>query len=779
MRKISFLFFAAVIYSLAACTAEESIIQEIVEDVQYTDKVITIRATREENPKTKTYRDASDGSVLWIPGDAISLFYGSGSNGGSLFTSNASDTSQVTNFTGTINVITGVSEEALDDTFFWGVYPYSSDISCDGSSVIMSLPSHQTAKPGTFATNTFPSIGHSQGLVMGFYNVCGGWRFSVTKEGVRKVTLKSIGGEPVAGKVKVGFNNAGVPEILDVIEGSDEVVLECPRGEYFEVGKNYYITLLPAVFESGLSVKFETYTEEGTYIRSARTTISRSGFSGITDLDNYLTEPYAPKTGNIPIEDPNFKAYLVENFDTGGDGEISYQEAAAITSINAYTDNIHSVQGIEYMINLVSLTCRGRQSGSGQLEYLDVSNNHSLAAIDCAFNRIDNLYFSKNNALSSLKCLGNHLKDLNVSFLNYLTSLDCSSNELTNLNISKNISLVRLVCSQNQLNGLDVSNNAALEYLDCWYNPIGSLDVSNNTALTYLNCWNAQLSSLDVSHNIALRTLLCGVNTIGSLDVSRNTALTRLDCDGAHLSTLDVSHTIALSSLDCGGNQLTILDVTNNSALQRLHIAGNRLTNLDLSNNRSLRDLNCRDNQIENLDLTNNTILDYLDCSMNPLSILNVDANTKLTYLICFSNQLSSLNVSENTLLERLECSYNQLTNLDVSRNDALITLICFNNLITSLDISHNSTLDYLDCSPMNNSNGNNLLETLYVAQDQNINGVTLNRSNNNVPDETLIIVGFGSGNGGSSGSINLSSANGDYIPEYWTNDFTSRYNQP
>ena len=232
---------------LAGCAMEDRLFENEPQGVN--SKEITIKGTREgldadRGPATRTVRDVN-GDVLWVPGDAISLFYGSGTDGGSKFTSVLEEgTASVTNFTGTITAITGGADVSLDDTFFWGVYPYNENVSCDGTAVTMTVPTAQTAVPGTFATNLFPSLGRSQGLIMGFYNVCGGWRFSVTKEGVRKVTLKSNGGELITGKVKVGMTTSGVPEIREIVDGSDEVVLECPAGEYFETGKNYYMVLL-------------------------------------------------------------------------------------------------------------------------------------------------------------------------------------------------------------------------------------------------------------------------------------------------------------------------------------------------------------------------------------------------------------------------------------------------------------------------------------------------------------------------------------------------------
>ena len=592
MKKYLGILLLSAFSVFTGCTMEETLLQDERTD-QSNGKEITIRATREGYPETRTVRNA-DGSVWWTPGDAISLFYGSGTDGGSKFTSNATEISEVTNFTGIITAITGGGEISVDETYFWGVYPYNDDVSCDGSSVTLTLPSQQTAVPGTFANGLFPSLGRSQGLTMGFYNICGGWRFSVTKEGVRKVTLKSNGGELITGRVKVGFDYDGKPEVREIIDGSDEVVLECPRGEYFEVGKNYYMVLLPTVFNSGFTMTFETYTEEGVYNRTARTPITRSKFSGVTNVDTYLTTPYALKTGNIPVEDANFKAYLVSNFDGNGDGEINYEEAAAIESLSLNTRNIKSLAGIEYMIGLTSL-----YNNSNQLTSIDLSNN---------------------TALTDLCWIGGQLTSLDVSNNTALTRLSCYSNQLTSINVSGNTALTTLACFNNQLTSIDVSRNTALTTLSCQDNQLISLDVSNNTALTDLSCSGNQLTSLDVSNNTALTTLSCFHNQLTSLDVSNNTALTFLNCFGNPLTSIDVSNNAALEYLGCSDNQLTSLDVSNNTALDFLGCSDNQLTSLDVSNNTALASLYCYGNQLASLDVSKNTALAYLDCA--PMSSL-------------------------------------------------------------------------------------------------------------------------------------------------------------
>jgi hypothetical protein len=670
MKNNTIIILSAVL-ALAGCMKEKGAIEQTkVNEKEVVGKEITIHATMEEkDDETKTALDG--GAVLWLPGDAISLFYGSGMNGGSQFTSTATEPSNVTNFSGTITAITGGADVSLEDTFFWGVYPYRDDTSCDGSSVTMTLPRQQTAVAGTFATGLFPSLGRSQGLYMGFYNICGGWRFSVTKEGVRKVTLKTNGGEYITGKVKVGLNASGIPVVQEIIDGSDEVVLECPRGEYFEVGQTYYMVLLPGTCASGFTMTFETYTEAGVYNRTASTTITRSKFSGITNIDNYLTTPYAQKTGNIPVEDANFKAYLVSNFDTNGDGEISYTEASTVRNISVCTDNIYSLNGIECFAGLHTLECAG-----------------------------SNFYW------------------------NMAEQRDYGSGKLLTLDLSNNREISILKCEKNKLSTLDINISANIMIFSCGINNLTTLDVSHYPNLYGLFCQNNFLATLDVSHNSSLKQLECSDNQLTALDVSQNADLGMLYCSGNQLESLDVSHNAELTSLSCYHNQLTSIDVSQNTELDFLMCGGNPLTSIDISANALLRSFDCNSCQIASLNVSNNSLLSQLSCS---------------------SNQLTSLDVSNNTELVDLWCQDNQLTSLNLSANTALQSLYCYDKQITTLDVSKNTALTSLDCSPMAS------LETLKIAQGQEIPSVTVNRNEKYIPAQTQIVIA--PVNGGNEGA--------------------------
>ena len=99
------------------------------------------------------------------------MFYGNGDGGGARFESTNTEQTAVTDFHGTL---TG---NASGSDYYWGVYPYSGDNACDGSSVTLRVLESQQAVEGTFANGMFPAVACSRNRDLAFYNVCGGVRY--------------------------------------------------------------------------------------------------------------------------------------------------------------------------------------------------------------------------------------------------------------------------------------------------------------------------------------------------------------------------------------------------------------------------------------------------------------------------------------------------------------------------------------------------------------------------------------------------------------------------
>ena len=367
MKKCYF-FSAVIALTFAGCTQEPFSREDGTE--------ITIEAIMADNPASRTVIQEGTTSVLWEAGDEINVFYdGTGNRFANLYT----DPSGTAKFSGTLNVVFASNEGFSDSTPLWGLYPYRADATADNTSVTTTLPASQTGRAGSFAKGTNITLGKSSSLTMGFYNVCGGVRFSLTTEGVKEVVFQGQNDEDIAGKVKLAFVD-GLPAVQEIIDGQKSITLSAPYGTTFETGKWYYIAALPGTLSNGFKMTFNTETQYATLKSSGSKTIKRGTFGSLADADEDLVykdkEGGEPVTGNIVFKDPAAKYACVAKYDTDGDGEVSIEEAEAATSFSGLFNNwkgVTSFDEIRYFKNVHSLS--GVFSGCSKLVSITIPEN--------------------------------------------------------------------------------------------------------------------------------------------------------------------------------------------------------------------------------------------------------------------------------------------------------------------------------------------------------------------------------------------------------------------
>ena len=338
----------------------------IAEPVMETDSKLVFHACWAESKDTRTalQGDGTGTSVWWSPRERISVFFGGYATTytQAQFTSTNTSPAQTVNFEGYLPILIGSQEAEQNAPVHWAVYPYDATNSCDGTSVTLSVSANQAGTENTFAEQSFPSVATSRDFTLAFYNVCGGVRFSVTRLGIESVEFKSIGGEPLAGRVQVGFGSAGVPVVQQVLEGFDTVTLTAPEGG-FVPGKYYFAALLPQRLSQGLSAVFHKGGSTASVSKDKEIVINRSRFGKLDELDKGLefvdeTNP----SDAIVFADPFIKASCLDaGFDTNEDGEISYEEAAAVKSIEGVftgTDYV-SFNELQYFTGITEIpsTC--------------------------------------------------------------------------------------------------------------------------------------------------------------------------------------------------------------------------------------------------------------------------------------------------------------------------------------------------------------------------------------------------------------------------------------
>lgn len=283
---IKFLIIASAVFASAACTREE-----VLSPVESESIEITITAAREGyDPDTKTV--TTDGySVEWCLNEEISVFYANGTNGGSKFVSQNTEQAAIVEFKGRLEGFIAGGEEFTDGKYLYGVYPYSTITSFKDGVMTISLPSNQTGAEGTFANGLFPTIARAQSVNLAFYNICGGVKFTLSRDDITSVTFKGNNGERVAGTANVIFDESEKPAVLDENVGSeDEITLYAPEGGTFKAGKEYYIVAYPAALSAGFTMTFRTTgLKEGTYVRESAVEIERSTFSVLEQVDKNVT----------------------------------------------------------------------------------------------------------------------------------------------------------------------------------------------------------------------------------------------------------------------------------------------------------------------------------------------------------------------------------------------------------------------------------------------------------------------------------------------------------
>ena len=205
--------------------------------------------------------------------------------------------------------------------------------------------------------------------------------------------------------------------------------------------------------------------------------------------------PVMPPEGvGITISDPNFRSYLLSLCDMDSNGKIVADEADAVSAITVCTDNISTLDGIQFFSMLKNLDCCG-SVWNGKLSSLALGSNVSLETVKCNYNHI--VAISLPSSLSELECRFNKFASLGLSAAPHLKKLDCYGNDLGELDLSALSELEYLVAGMNSFKTIDVSNNLKLKYLDLYDSPdleivyvargqrIAEFYVENNVQIKY------------------------------------------------------------------------------------------------------------------------------------------------------------------------------------------------------------------------------------------------------------------------------------------------------
>lgn len=503
------------------------------------------------------------------------------------------------------NTNKGVFEGYGNSEDLVAVYPLSIGISRTGATIEVGLPEVQEYVSGNIPFGAYPMLGIYGDETFSFRNLCSVLKVPMFGD----ATVKSItftpnnAGVKASGKAVINVNSTQL-EMDD--NSKPSVKLDCPDVKLSAQPTDFHFVVPAQIYPGGFTLTIAT--DKGDVVKTLKSdiTLDRSVLYPIEAFECKIDSKE-----NIVFEDANFKAYMIKNFDTDGDGEISYEEALAITMIDVDTDNIESLAGIEHMANLTELNCEGPfvmsgyepEEGRGKLKTLDVSKNTKLTKLYCGFNQFSSLDLTSNVLLERLRCAGN---------------------DLNNLDVSKNTELTRLTAYNNHLSSIDVNNNTKLEVIDLSNNQIKSIDISKNESLATFNCDDNLLTELDPSNNQKLTNIYCSNNNLSSINVRKNQKLAKLVIIGNSIPQIDLRNNSELTHLFCEKNKISELDLSNNTKLRQLTVNDNSLSSLTVNCCPEIEILNANNNLIKEMDISELTSLSDFYCSGNPLETLYV-----------------------------------------------------------------------------------------------------------------------------------------------------------
>ena len=655
-----FTIFALCIPALFSVSCQDRFQDEgpVKEEKQEKTVLTSLTARMGDKSDSRTVLREDDGKLLWSEYDYITVFAGDGSEGYS-FKADVNAPSSTATFKGEANL-----SDMDEDDWLYSVYP---EIESDLKPENGQLPVIINGDPYKYdemdhrvvvgavtphTTYQYPMVARSKDENLTFYNVCGGIRFTVANSHIISVVFKDKEGKPVSGTARVAFDEDGLPQITRWEDGCDEL-WSFPNYEdsdysYFNPGEPFYAILPARTYAEGMTVTFRTPSTEATYEIDRSFDIKRSVFSQLKERDKDLE--FKPVEGNMPFYSNVFKEYCVANFDTNGDGEISYAEALAVTAIRFYeTDKLEfdfgSLSELMYFENLtrLDLTPSEDMAHAGHLGYLDLQHFPKLRILRCYSNQISKLDFSHSPEMYYLDIGGNDFYSLDLSSLSKLEIFYCRNAGLQQLSLRDDSILRDMWVDRNHLEEINVGHQGALS----------RIRVDSNKEMT----------SLDLSNCPAMATVLAEYCNLEEIQLPPGETVQLLDLEGNKLNFLNLEQNRGIEYLYISWNYGMYYDPRPLTNLKELYIEGmyvgfdGYVSIMDLSGFPLLEELVCDYNYFETLDLSHNPNLSLLSCSDNHLEGLDLKDNPALKTLKCGDNYFSTINVSKNLQLESLDVS--------------------------------------------------------------------------------------------------------------------------
>ena len=662
--------------TLAGCQRETEIPEYTKSDLH---EVVFHAGWAEDDTRTVLQED---GNVWWSPGDEISLFVNDGQDGGYKLTATNTEPAAKVDFIGQIG-------GDLQGATFTAIYPYNEANRMDGNSVVFTIPTEQTAKEGTFGNGMLVSYAVSDNESLMFHNLCGGIKFSVAHEGIKKLVITSTGPNALAGEMSV-WPDGPVCEV----SGSNTITILAPNN-VFEKEKYYYAVIAASEQNSwnGGEIQITYYTED-----SAATTIlppvlfKRSVFKRLYEADKDLKfKRVYDSMALLPYE------FLPEGVDKTTITEAYFHVSDPTTTETIISEGNSDYEPIYFEKN--GTTVHFYTTGQVYKCYnVNFENWKSMHSLDLSMFDVSDV---QNMGGAFANCY--NLRSLNLSSFDtgnvmsfgsmFYNCLSLEELDVTNFDTSKAIDMSYMFAYCKSLSNLDVRgfDTSSVTIFDGMFGDCSGLkqldvshfDTSSATDMTAmfsgLSLTGIDVSNLNTSNVVRASALFSGCWNLKDIDVSH------FDTGKMEVMSYMFAECRSLVSLD-----LTAFDFTsvqfldgffkNSSNLKEIQMPSSPSPNLQMMHYMFEGCNSLEHIDLSSLDTSNVTMLIQMfrDCSnlkSLDLSTFNVDKVPSFWGLFDGCKNLEHLDISSfnaATIVDAKEMFYNtrKLTTLDLGEFD-------------------------------------------------------------------------------------------------------------
>lgn len=302
-------------------------------------------------------------------------------------------------------------------------------------------------------------------------------------------------------------------------------------------------------------------------------------------------EPEPETTMYVVFDDKVLEGYILSiepAIDKDSDGQITYEEALALTKIDL---------NFEYIEDVV-----------------DAKTVKSLKGLE-HFTNIDTLKL-KFHKVSDATPIRN---------LNKMSLLVLGGNPINEIDVTKMIELNDLRLYDTNISTIDITNNSKLKEIYLQRTKITTLDLTPLKSLINAYVSEGKMQSLKADNLENVKWIDVVKAELTELSISNCPNLFQVHANGNRLSTVTLQNLPTLMILSLYNNQLEQINISELPMLMNCFLFSNKLTDIDFSNNTRLRTVMLSENDLVRVDFGNCPDIETLEMIHMPkLELINL-----------------------------------------------------------------------------------------------------------------------------------------------------------